>query len=137
MKKQNLILLTVLVLCTLLFTLGCSNTADQDASNNYPKPYRLYIINQSDASISQIGHEETNGGAGGAINADGSLIARNEVFEFNFDDAVKATAITILDENKDVLLTKIIPLEFNSEKEATFEIISNENALDLVSTIKP
>lgn len=136
MKKQNLILLSVLVLSTLLFTLGCSTMKSNNTSSNRQEPYTLNIVNRSEASISEIRHEENSSGGGG-VNADGSLISRNEVFQFGFDHELKTTTISIVDENKDILLTKTIDLDFNSKKETTFEIISNGNTLDLVSIMNP
>lgn len=116
--------------------MGCSNTKRSNGSTNITSLYKVNIINQSDEKISEIRHEERSSG-GGAINTDGSLIAKSEVFQLSFSHPIKSINLSILDEKNDILLSKTMTLDFNDDYEATLEIIPTKNELNFIHTTSP
>ena len=88
MYKRKLLTVAILVLVITLFGGGCAkNTIDSSNSDTQSK-FTVNIMNSSDALITEIQYQSQNEG-GGMLNADGSLMRKNDTFQLNFDNPKK------------------------------------------------
>ena len=133
MYKRKLLTVAILVLVITLFGGGCAkNTIDSSNSDTQSK-FTVNIINSSDALISEIQYQSQNEG-GGMLNADGSLMRKNDTFQLNFDNPKKSLLISILNGEREVLFAKTISLDFNTERVVNLKIINVSDGIDLISS---
>ena len=133
MYKRKLLTVAILVLVITLFGGGCAkNTIDSSNSDTQSK-FTVNIMNSSDALISEIQYQSQNEG-GGMLNADGSLMRKNDTFQLNFDNPKKSLLISILNGEREVLFAKTISLDFNSERIVNLKIINVSDGIDLISS---
>ena len=133
MYKRKLLTVAILVLVITLFGGGCAkNTIDSSNSDTQSK-FTVNIMNSSDALISEIQYQSQNEG-GGMLNADGSLMRKNDTFQLNFDNPKKSLFISILNGEREVLFAKTISLDFNSERIVNLKIINVSDGIDLISS---
>ena len=133
MYKRKLLTVAILVLVITLFGGGCAkNTIDSSNSDTQSK-FTVNIMNSSDALISEIQYQSQNEG-GGMLNADGSLMRKNDTFQLNFDNPKKSLFISILNGEREVLFAKTISLDFNTERVVNLKIINVSDGIDLISS---
>ena len=133
MYKRKLLTVAILVLVITLFGGGCAkNTIDSSNSDTQSK-FTVNIMNSSDALISEIQYQSQNEG-GGMLNADGSLMRKNDTFQLNFDNPKKSLFISILNGEREVLFAKTISLDFNTERIVNLKIINVSDGIDLISS---
>lgn len=133
MYKRKLLTVAILVLVITLFGGGCAkNTIDSSNSDTQSK-FTVNIMNSSDALISEIQYQSQNEG-GGMLNADGSLMRKNDTFQLNFDNPKKSLLISILNGEREVLFAKTISLDFNTERIVNLKIINVSDGIDLISS---
>lgn len=133
MYKRKLLTVAILVLVITLFGGGCAkNTIDSSNSDTQSK-FTVNIMNSSDALISEIQYQSQNEG-GGMLNADGSLMRKNDTFQLNFDNPKKSLLISILNGEREVLFAKTISLDFNTERVVNLKIINVSDGIDLISS---
>ena len=123
----------LLTVAITLFGGGCAkNTIDSSNSDTQSK-FTVNIMNSSDALISEIQYQSQNEG-GGMLNADGSLMRKNDTFQLNFDNPKKSLLISILNGEREVLFAKTISLDFNTERIVNLKIINVSDGIDLISS---
>ncbi len=133
MYKRKLLTVAILVLVITLFGGGCAkNTIDSSNSDTQSK-FTVNIMNSSNALISEIQYQSQNEG-GGMLNADGSLMRKNDTFQLNFDNPKKSLLISILNGEREVLFAKTISLDFNTERIVNLKIINVSHGIDLISS---
>lgn len=133
MYKRKLLTVAILVLVITLFSGGCAKNTVHPSNSDTQSKFTVNIMNSSDALISEIQYQSQNEG-GGMLNADGSLMRKNDTFQLNFDNPKKSLLISILNGEREVLFAKTISLDFNSERIVNLKIINVSDGIDLISS---
>lgn len=116
-KPQSLVkglLLIVSVLLVPMIIIGCK----AKYSNTETTDYVVIIENQSDTDFYEIAYTlgSQNLESGGGINADESAITKGDLFPLYFKTSPGTLNLTLLDDEKNVLLSETMNLSFQEKK---------------------
>lgn len=124
-KGKTLILLLTILILTLAS--GCSTYSKSEDTEKF----HVTLVNNSQIPVYEISYTMPSQ-SGGGINADESEIGHGENLTFSFHEVSGSAVWSVLDEEKNTIVSKTIPFTFDERGEMILSIEENEKDLDIL-----